>query len=311
MDESMLFIINPTSARGTTLRRWAQTRRELIRLGIKLTEHLTSRAGEATEVTRAALQAGIGRVIAVGGDGTLNEVVNGYLDSTGQAINQSAAIGLLPSGTGSDFRRSLGLKSRGNGLGALLGSNSRLLDAVHVAFKSREGATTSRFCINVTTLGLGGEAAASVNQWREKLPPWVGGRVRFMAAAVRALERYRNLRVRVLLDGEREIQIDSNLIVVANGRFAGGGMMLAPHAELDDGLLDVILTDGVTRLDVIKELPRIQRGAHLKNPKVTEMRAREVSITSDMALAIDLDGESAGFTPAHLSVLPSAVRFVI
>lgn len=109
---------------------------------------------------------------------------------------------------------------------------------------------------------------------------------------------------------QREMEINSNLIVVANGRFAGGGMMLAPHAELDDGLLDVIVTDGATRLDVILELPRIQRGAHLKSPKVTEMRAREVSIDTKEPMAIDLDGEMAGFTPAHLSVLPSAIRFL-
>ena len=118
-----------------------------------------------------------------------------------------------------------------------------------------------------------------------------------------------NVAVSLRLD-ERAMTINSNLIVVANGRFAGGGMMLAPHAELDDGLLDVIVTDGTTRLDVVKELPRIQRGAHLKNPKVTEMRAREVSINSEEPMAIDLDGEMVGFTAAHLRVLPSAIRFL-
>ena len=87
--------------------------------------------------------------------------------------------------------------------------------------------------------------------------------------------------------------------------------MLAPNAELDDGLLDVILTDGATRFDVIKELPRINRGGHLKNPKVSEMRAREVVITADEPMAIDIDGEMAGYTPARMTILPSAVRFII
>src|SRR5262249_8489952 len=137
------------------------------------------------------------------------------------------------------------------------------------------------------------------NQWNTKLPRWVGGRARFIAAAVRALDRYRNRTVRVVLDGEREVCIRTNLVVAANGRFAGGGMMLAPNALLDDGLLDVILTDRATRFDVIKELPRIQRGGYLKNPKVSWTRARTVLIegskslpegeTTNSQLAIDID----------------------
>jgi YegS/Rv2252/BmrU family lipid kinase len=311
MDAETLLIVNPTAARGTVWRTLATARRELIDLGIVFTERTTSRAGEAAEMTRAALRDGICRVVAVGGDGTLNEVVNGYLDSGGQAINPAAAIGLLPCGTGSDFRRSLGLKTRADAIRALTTPNTRMLDAVRVEFKDKDNAPSSRFCINVATFGLGGETAAAVNRWRETLPKWIGGRARFMAAAVRGLGQYRNLSVRVRLDGEREFEIKSNLLVVANGRFAGGGMMLAPHAKLDDGLLDVILTDRATRLDVIKELPRMQRGAYLNNPKVSEMRAREVAISSDAPLAIEIDGEHAGSTPARLTALPAAVRFVV
>ena len=107
------------------------------------------------------------------------------------------------------------------------------------------------------------------------------------------------------------MSIMSNLIVVANGRFAGGGMMLAPNAELDDGLLDVILTDLVSRFDVVKELRRIGRGGHLKNPKVSERRAREVSICAEEPMALDIDGEMSGYTPASLLILPSVLRFVV
>jgi len=310
--ERFLFIINPAAARGSTLRLWAEARRELSRRGIKFTEHVTGRPGEAVEVTRQGLQSGVSRVVAVGGDGTLNEVVNGYLDDAGRAINPSAAVGLLPSGTGSDFRRSLGLQTREEAIRRLTGTSTKLLDAARIVLRGQDRrAIASRFLINVASFGLGGDVVALVNEWRATLPRWVGGRVRFIAAAVRALEQYRNVPVRVRLDGGREVEINSHLLVVANGRFAGGGMMLAPHAELDDGLLDVILTDHATRLDVIKELPRIQRGGHLKNPKVTETRAREVSITSDEALAVDIDGELAGFTPADVTVLPSAVRFAV
>ena len=290
---------------------WAKVRPELARLGIEVTEHLTTRAGQATEITRRALNREFNCVVAVGGDGTLNEVVNGYLNEAGQAVNSSATLGLLPSGTGSDFGRSLGLRTYRDFLRAVAASSTRWVDVVRVVFRHKDGSICSRFFSNAATFGLGADAAALVNQWREVLPRWVGGRLRYMAAAVCALERHRNVPVEVKLDGEPALEINSNLLVIANGRFTGGGMMLAPNARLDDGLLDVILTDRITRCDVLRELPRIQRGGHLKNPKVTESRAREVWISSGKSLAVAIDGELAGYTPAHLSILPSAVGFAV
>ncbi|MCI0490428.1 MAG: diacylglycerol kinase family lipid kinase [Blastocatellia bacterium] len=309
--EDILFIINPVSACGTTRRIWTEIREDFARLGISFTERITARAGEAAQMTREALASGTSRVIAVGGDGTLNEIVNGYLDSAGRPINPDASIALLPSGTGSDFCRSLGFKTRSCAVRAILSPNARSIDAACCEFKDGDGRDTSRFFINLASFGLGGDTVSLVNRWRGRLPGWIGGRARYLAAAVRALARYRNIPVLVRLDGERDIRIDSNLIVVANGRFAGGGMMLAPHARFDDGLFDLIFADSTTRLDVIRELPRIRRGGHLNNPKVMELRAREVSIYSDEPLAIDIDGEIAGYTPARLTVLPSVVKFAV
>jgi diacylglycerol kinase (ATP) len=306
-----LFIINPVSARGATLRTWDEARRELSRLNIEFTERVTSHAGDAIEITREAIASGIARVVAVGGDGTLSEVVNGYTDKNGRAIDDSIAIGLMPSGTGSDFRRSVGLNDWRDTLRALVESETRMIDAARITFSDASGATVSRAFINIASFGLGGEVSAHVNRWRKSLPRWVGGRARFIAASVRALDSFKSKSVKVELDGEQRLEISSNLIVVANGKYAGGGMKLAPHAELDDGLLDVILTDRATRLDVIRELPRIQRGGYLKNPKVTETRAREVVIESDEPMAIDVDGEMVGFTPARLKVLPKALRFIL
>ena len=305
-----LFIINPSSARGATLRVWDEAQKKITAAGIDFAEHLTSQPGEATTVAREALSDGVTRIIAVGGDGTLGEITNGYFDEDGRAINGAAAIGLLPSGTGSDFRRSLGLTGQADSIGALLSSKTRPIDVVSVEFLQPDGARGSRFFINVASFGLGGDVSELVNRWRHTLPRWIGGSARFAAAALAALGRYNNVAVALRLDA-RELNIKSNLIVAANGRFAGGGMMLAPHAELDDGLLDVIVTDEATRLDVIRELPRIKRGSHLKNPKVSQMRAAEVSIDSAAPMAIDLDGEMVGYTPARLKVLPGVVRFLV
>ena len=270
---------------------------------------MTSRASEAALLTREALANGAGRVIAVGGDGTLNEVVNGYLDDTGHPINPDASLSLLPSGTGSDFCRSLGFKTRMDAVRAAINPEAKLIDAARCEFKDSNGQDASRFFINIASFGLGGDTVSLVNRWRDQLPRWIGGRARYIAAAVRALASYRNVSVTVRLNDQPDIRINSNLIVVANGRFAGGGMMLAPHAQFDDELFDVVLADRATRLDVIRELPRIQRGGHLKNPRVKQLRAREVSINSDQPLAIDIDGEIAGHTPARLTLLPSVVKF--
>ncbi|HXG65062.1 MAG TPA: diacylglycerol kinase family protein, partial [Blastocatellia bacterium] len=262
-----LFIINPTAARGTTLHKWGEAKRELLQLGIQASERVTTRPGEATQLTREAIKQGVVRIVAVGGDGTLNEVINGYLDGAGQPLNGSVAIGLLPSGTGSDFRRSIGLTRREQPLWALMRQDTRWIDAGFAEFKDVNGARCSRFFINVATFGLGGDTSARVNAWRGKLPKWIGGRVRFLAAAISALRKYRNVSTQVLLDDGRKYDIASNLMVVANGRFAGGGMMLAPNAALDDGLFDIVLANDATRLDVICELPRIQRGGYIHHPK--------------------------------------------
>jgi YegS/Rv2252/BmrU family lipid kinase len=236
-------------------------------------------------------------------------VVNGYFEQ-GRAHNDAAAIGLLPSGTGSDFGRSIGQTRRRDFIERLLNPKTRPVDVARATFHKHDGTTSFRFFINVASFGLGGEVSAIVNRWRNSLPRWIGGRARFKAAALAALWRYRNIPVSIKLDNERELQASSNLIVVANGKFAGGGMMLAPNAELEDGLLDVIVTDGITRWDVITELPRIQRGWHLKNPKVSELRAREVSVESEEPMAVDLDGEMVGYTPVRISLLPASVRFI-
>jgi diacylglycerol kinase family enzyme len=133
-------------------------------------------------------------------------------------------------------------------------------------------------------------------------------------AALQALKTYRNRPVQIQFDDQpneaRDSYVFSNFFVVANGRFAGGGMKFAPLAELNDGLMDVVLTHHAERLDVLKELPRIRFGAHLRNPKVRLVKSSGVMINSWPPLPVDVDGETAGFTPARLTINPSALRFI-
>ncbi|MDX2031964.1 MAG: diacylglycerol kinase family lipid kinase [Blastocatellia bacterium] len=307
----MIFIVNPTAARGCGEREWASVRRELAARGPSFAERRTTRGGEATALAREALRAGEQALIAVGGDGTLNEVVNGYFDETGGAINPRAAIGLIPCGTGSDFRRTLGLNDRRTALQAIRGGRTASLDVMRVTLRDRDARPVQRHAINIVSFGLGGDSVALVDKWRGTWPRWIGGHPRFVLAALHGLFRYRNRRVELRLDETRELIIRSNFFLAANGRYAGGGMMLAPHARPDDGLLDVILTDDVGRGDILRELPRIRRGAHLAHPRVSEHKVACVSIDGDDPLAVDIDGEAAGFTPAVIAIHPAAIRFFV
>ena len=292
------------------MKTWVEAQRQLVRAGLTFRERFTSRGGEAEEIARDAVRAGAGVIIVVGGDGTLSEVIRGYLDREGRAIDPEASVGLLPSGTGSDFCRSLGSATTEQLISALAERRTRLIDAVLASYVNEAGRPESRCYINLASFGLGGDVVKFVNSWRSLFPKWVGGRTRFVLGALRALASYRCTLTEVVLDNERRITIKTNLMVVANGKFAGGGMMLAPHAEIDDGWLDVTLSDGASRLDVIKELRRIGRGGLLENPKVSQARAKEVVVTSEKPLAIDIDGEMVGYTPATMRVVPGAVRFV-
>jgi YegS/Rv2252/BmrU family lipid kinase len=303
-----LFIINPVSGGGAALKAWRTARPLLQNAGMNFRDHLTTCAGEAVEITRAALREGVTQVVAVGGDGTLSEIVSGYLTEDGQPIKPSATIGILPAGTGTDFCRTLGIRNSRQAIQALTGTESRVIDAGQIKLYDRDGRPYTRAFINLASFGLGGDTAMLVNRWRGGRPRLLKGRTMYALAALRALDRYRNRPVRVRLDDSPEIEIKSNLLVVANGKYAGGGMMLAPRAELDDQLFDIVLTDGASRWDIIRELPRIGRGDHLKNPRVSTQRARRVAISADEPLPIDVDGDFVGYTPAELSVLPSALR---
>src|SRR5262249_624941 len=248
------------SGGGRALKTWAAARAELARRGLKFSEHFTTGPGDATLATRKALEMSVLQVVAVGGDGTLNEVVNGYLDSNGCPLNSEARLAVLAGGTGSDFRKSLYSAAPGSGFGsrqgipahdpgprgiqnaieAIAGSESRQIDAGLVHCVDRLGGPASRFFINVATFGLGGDVSRLVNGWRGRLPAWIGGRARFAAAAIRALAHYRTGPVVVRTESS-EVNVQSNLLVIPNGRFAGGGMMLAPDVLVDDGLFDVVI----------------------------------------------------------------------
>ena len=307
----ILFVINPVSGRGISGDEFAGLHSKLLDHGIDFREHMTTGPGDATSATRYALESGVRGVVAVGGDGTLNEVVNGYLSSSGEPVNREAFIGLLPNGTGSDFNRTLGFKSVAESLNAIAEGETLLLDAGEISFFDENGCARTRAFINLASFGLGAETVDRANRWRHSLPGWLGGRVRFGVAAIAALRSYRLHDAAVRLDDCSTLYVQTNLIAVGNAKFAGGGMMLSPNSDLTDGCLNLVITDRATTFDVIKELPRIHRGGLLRNPRVSEHRVKTVRIDGEDHLPIEVDGEVIGKTPASIRVLPRVIRFAV
>lgn len=329
-----LVIINHAAARAR--RAWAGIESALKTRGLHFDAHETQHAGDATDTTRAALRAGYQLIAVVGGDGTLSETAAGFfnLDERPSGIygqkgskaspfrptpvSAHAALAILPAGTGDDFARGLtsGRAPLEHWLERLIGYYERPETSatrdVDVIYGCTERDAGHFICLNVVTLGIGAEVAGRVAAQRglmRRLP----GEARFTAAACGALLAWHERRVRVIVDDNPALECSSNLLAVANGIYAGGGMMFAPHARLDDGLMDVLLAEDLSRATILRELPRIRRGAHLDNPNVRLMRCARVRIetlNSEEALPVEADGNVRGRTPAEFHIMPGSLRIV-
>ncbi|HLA13217.1 MAG TPA: diacylglycerol kinase family protein [Pyrinomonadaceae bacterium] len=313
-----LIIINKVAAKARHV--WPEVEAALRQYEIQFDQYETGNAGDATVKTRHELQNGRQLVAVVGGDGTLSEAAEGFFsfeNSPARPVSPEAVLAILPAGTGDDFAR------------GLIGRRARLcywldlfiaycrhqeagLRRVDVLEARCDGYSKPFICINASTMGIGGETASRVaaqGQYLRRLP----GEARFMMAAVGALAAWRERLVQVTVDDRQPLCAPMNLVAVANGLYAGGGMMLSPDARVDDGKLDVVTASGLNRAAVVRELPRLHSGGHVRNSKVKIMRGERVKIetfSSEDNLLIEADGNVRGKTPVEFRVLPGALRFV-
>ena len=245
------------------------------------------------QLAEEAAQAADRLLIVVGGDGTVNEVVNG-------AAVSGAELAVLPSGTGQDFGRSHGIPvGFDDAVRVVMEGETRAIDLGRVEC---EGGT-SRFFANVGSAGMSGAVARRANAMSKVL----GGRVTFYYALTREFLGWRNTDVAVeLADGVRR-EGRMHDVIVANGRWHGGGMQLAPEASQDDGLFDVVLIGDITKLDFATTSPKLYSGRYLSHPKVELLRSSSVRIDAAEPLLLEVDGEPIGTTPARFEVVPSAL----
>lgn len=306
MAAEIVFIVNPASSNGRMRRRWKTYERAFRReLGTTFAVRTTDHPGHAIDMTRTALGEGATTIVSAGGDGTLNEVVNGYLRHRADARNTDARVAVFSVGTGADFVKTLAMPQTPAGLARVIRDGEpRKIDAGSCEFL-HGGIRRMRYFVNVAEFGSGGAVVDRVNRSAKIL----GGRLSFVIAILRTLPRYRNTRVVYEADGSSPKEVIVNDFVVANGRYFGAGLMPAPAADVADGLFDVVIFGDIDFKTARRNLPALRRGEHLSLKEVTTFRCRELTIRCAEEM-IDLDGEFVGRHPLRFAVLPSALSIL-
>lgn len=281
-------IVNPAAGRGRSLKVWQGLEPLATTLGLDFSIHITTGPGDATNEARKAAEAGVDAVVAMGGDGTVAEVVNAIAGT-------ETALGVIPAGTGNDFARSAGLPPNPEqALRALTATRVRRLDM---------GRVNGRLFVNVGGAGFDAEVAHFSNTRARFLT----GTPAYVFSVLWTLVGYRPTRLLLTLDG-RELELPVTMIAVANGSHYGGGMWITPEARMDDGLLDVCVIGPMGRAELLAAFPRVFKGTHVTHPKISFHRAREVGLRvlePGRTVYAHADGEPLGALPLEFSVVPS------
>lgn len=295
--EKAVFLVNPASDNGATGKRWPELAHRAARLGLSGETLFSERPGHLTGLARSAVDGGATLVVAVGGDGTLNEVVNGI-------AGRNVELATIPLGTGMDFGRTHGIPTKfDDAVRLALDGTARTIDGGRVSYRTWGGEEAERWFANVGSVGMSGAVAQRANGMSKAL----GGKATFFYALTRVFLEWENTEVTVRFDGQ-ERRGRMHDVIVANGVWHGGGMKLAPDALPDDGMFDVVLIGDVGKVDFLTTAPKLYRGKHVNHPKVEVVRSARVEVDAAEHLPIELDGEQVGTTPATFEIVPGAVR---
>ena len=302
-------IMNPVAGGGRLKRHWPEIGAALQTAFGDFELRETQAAGDGSTLAMDLAANGCGLVIAAGGDGTLSEVADGLIKAAVEGSN--AALGMLPCGTGTDFARGIGLEGDfASTIDRMAASKGRTVDAGRVSYVDDHGALASRHFINVASLGISGAVARAVNADARK--GRVSAKALFYWHTVAEFIRYRFQDVRITVDDGEPIEARVGLVAAANGKFCGGGMMLAPDAVLDDGLFDIVILRAAGKLGLIRDIRLLYGGLHRNHPAITIVRGRKVMVeplddSAASRMLVEADGESPGRIPATFEIMPAAI----
>jgi YegS/Rv2252/BmrU family lipid kinase len=299
-------IVNPASASGRTGRHFDAIARA-VRSEVGDFECAFTRArGDGARLAREALAAGGKLLVAVGGDGTASEVIDGISGVGGARGDPEVTFGFIPRGTGGDLRRTIGLAGDVDEAARALRRGGVASLDLGRAELTRDGAREVRHFANVAGCGVSGRVVRAV-EGGVKLP---SGKLTFMLASARALLGWADVPVRFRVDGGPWRDKRVTALSVCNGRYFGGGMLVAPGARMDDGLFDVVVWSGLGLTDFVTKKRMLYDGTHVELPNTEVLRAREVEVLpeGDAEVLLDVDGEQPGVAPARFTILPGALR---
>lgn len=295
-----VFVVNPASGSGKTGRLWPELAERAAARGLRGETLLTERPGHASSLAEQAAANGARLVVVAGGDGTVNEVVNGLR----RARSEDVELAILPRGTGDDFARTFGIPGDfDRALEIAATGRPRTIDIGRARYVSPEGSEEERYFVNFAGAGISGAIAKRGAATSRRL----GARLAYFWATVAVFARWKSSEMSLEIDGERR---GGQLyeVIVANGGYVAGGMWMAPEASPDDGLFEAVLIGDFTKAEFVATFPKIYRGTHVGHPKVEILRARTVSVDAKEPLPVVLDGEQPGVTPARFEIVPGALR---
>jgi len=296
-------IVNPVAGAGKTAKKWPYIKSLLENIGLCFEHDLTEAPGHAIELAKSAAKKGCELVVTVGGDGTINEVVNGLYDSGNIA---DVMLGIISTGTGRDYIRTIGIPWAYQEACQCLMNPRKFTVDVGVIEYMKDGQMVKRLFVNFAGLGFDAEVVRTTTQKFKAL----GNTASYLTGLLSTLLFYRNKNISLTVDGsaaERKICT----VLMSNGKYGGGGMFAAPDADPTDGLLDVLIIGDLSKSDLLWSLPRLYKGTHLTHPKVTIERAREIEIKSAEPVSLQADGELLGGLPARFYILPAALTIIV
>ncbi|MFC2068869.1 diacylglycerol/lipid kinase family protein [Chloroflexota bacterium] len=300
-------IVNPAAGGHSMYGKWPDINRRLVSNGLSVDCVYTEGVGHAIELAREAANIDFRYLIAVGGDGTVNEVVNGILDSNNP---HNTILGIVSAGTTCSFARSLGIPLQPMTSSGLLTSKKRLIIDVGMVEYRNEDKHLRRYFINEADIGFG----ATVVEASKRIPNYFGRGINYIPYVLggfSSLFSYKNKSISIRVEDEKEVSCVCMMVVIANGAYFGGGMSIAPEARPNDGQLDMILFGDMGKSETLKIWPMTYKGLHTRNPKVKWQKIREVVIKSEEKFLLEADGELLGEGPVSFSVLPSALTVVV
>ena len=300
-----LLVVNPASRAGATERGFSAIEASLRGALGSYDLAWTKGPRDAVGIAREAATAGYARLLVGGGDGTASEIATGLL---GAGRNEDVTLGFLPLGTGGDLLRTLGIpRALGGALEVLRGGHTREIDAGRLAYTDDSGQRAQTYFANETSAGLAGLVAQLVTRATKSL----GATGSFLLGTLRGLARYEPLAARVRVDGALAYEGSLVLATASNGRYFGGGMLVAPNASLDDGLFHIVIIPGLRKPELLARLPSLYAGRHLSAPGVRELRGRVVEIEPlTVPQRFECDGEPLGSSPLTAEIVPRALRVI-